>query len=34
MLECGNAGFDPQDTLDVHCGNGFDAGFSPINVLA
>jgi putative tryptophan/tyrosine transport system substrate-binding protein len=21
--------FDPQETLDVHCGNGFDAGFSP-----
>jgi hypothetical protein len=20
---------DPQETLDVHCGNGFDAGFSP-----
>jgi hypothetical protein len=19
MLECGNAGFDPQETLDVHC---------------
>jgi hypothetical protein len=23
------AAFDPQETLDVHCGNGFDAGFSP-----
>jgi hypothetical protein len=21
--------YDPQETLDVHCGNGFDAGFSP-----
>ena len=21
--------FDPQETLDVHCGNGFDAGLSP-----
>ncbi len=21
--------FDPQRTLAVHCGNGFDAGFSP-----
>jgi hypothetical protein len=20
---------DPQETLDVHCGNGFAAGFSP-----
>jgi hypothetical protein len=20
---------DPTATLDVHCGNGFDAGFSP-----
>jgi hypothetical protein len=20
---------DPQETLDVHCGNGFDTGFSP-----
>ena len=20
---------DPQETLDVHCGNGFDAGLSP-----
>src|SRR6202040_2783007 len=21
--------FDPHETLDVHCSNGFDAGFSP-----
>jgi hypothetical protein len=21
--------FDPQETLAVHCGNGFDAGLSP-----
>jgi hypothetical protein len=24
---------DPTATLAVHCGNGFDAGFSPIKVL-
>jgi hypothetical protein len=24
--------FDPTATLAVHCGNGFDANFSPINV--
>ena len=23
------AAFDPSPTLAVHCGNGFDAGFSP-----
>jgi hypothetical protein len=22
---------DPQETLDVHCGNGFDPGFSPLS---
>jgi ribosomal protein RSM22 (predicted rRNA methylase) len=22
------SGFDPQETLDVRCGNGFDVGFS------
>ena len=25
----GGFGFDPPPTLDVHCGNGFDADFSP-----
>jgi hypothetical protein len=25
--------FDPSVTLAVHCGNGFDAGFSPIKVV-
>jgi hypothetical protein len=25
---------DPTATLAVHCGNGFDASFSPIKVLA
>jgi hypothetical protein len=25
----GSVANDPQETLDVHCGNGFDAGFSP-----
>src|SRR5450759_807142 len=25
--------YDPSATLAVHCGNGFDAGFSPIKVL-
>jgi hypothetical protein len=24
---------DPSATLAVHCGNGFDAGFSPIKVV-
>jgi hypothetical protein len=24
---------DPQETLAVRCGNGFDAGLSPIKVL-
>jgi len=24
---------DPTATLAVHCGNGFDAGFSPTKVL-
>jgi hypothetical protein len=24
-----DSGFDPSATLAVHCGNGFDAGFSP-----
>jgi hypothetical protein len=23
-----DSAFDPQETLDVHCGNGFDAGFN------
>jgi hypothetical protein len=23
------SGFDPSATLAVHCGNGFNAGFSP-----
>jgi hypothetical protein len=23
--------FDPQETLDVHCGNGFDGGFQPLS---
>ena len=25
--------FDPKRTWAVHCGNGFDAGFSPVKVL-
>jgi hypothetical protein len=25
----GNSRFDPEPTLAVHCGNGFDADFSP-----
>jgi hypothetical protein len=25
----GLSAFDPKATLAVHCGNGFDAGFSP-----
>jgi hypothetical protein len=25
--------FDPSPTLAVHCGDGFDAGLSPIKVL-
>jgi hypothetical protein len=25
----GSAAIDPTATLAVHCGNGFDAGFSP-----
>jgi hypothetical protein len=25
----GLSAFDPERTLAVHCGNGFDAGFSP-----
>jgi hypothetical protein len=25
----GSAAIDPSATLAVHCGNGFDAGFSP-----
>jgi hypothetical protein len=25
----GNSRFDPQETLDVHCGIGFDARFDP-----
>jgi hypothetical protein len=25
----GSSGFDPSATLAVHCGNGFDANFSP-----
>jgi hypothetical protein len=25
------AAFDPTATLAVHCGNGFDAGFSPLS---
>jgi hypothetical protein len=25
----GSAANDPKRTLDVHCDNGFDAGFSP-----
>ncbi len=25
--------FDPTEKLPVHCGNSFDAGFSPIKVL-
>jgi hypothetical protein len=25
----GLSAFDPTATLAVHCGNGFDAGFSP-----
>ena len=30
ILACdGLSAFDPTATLAVHCGNGFDAGFSP-----
>jgi hypothetical protein len=29
MLAMSFSGFDPTATLAVHCGNGFDAGFSP-----
>jgi hypothetical protein len=30
ILACdGLSAFDPTATLTVHCGNGFDAGFSP-----
>src|SRR5450759_4660699 len=30
ILACdGLSAFDPSATLAVHCGNGFDAGFSP-----
>jgi hypothetical protein len=29
----GPAAIDPTATLDVHCGNGFDAGLAPIEVL-
>jgi hypothetical protein len=25
----GLSAYDPKRTLGVHCGNGFDAGFSP-----
>jgi hypothetical protein len=29
----GLSAFDPTATLAVHCGNGFDADFSPIKVI-
>jgi hypothetical protein len=29
LLSLSFSGFDPTATLAVHCGNGFDAGFSP-----
>jgi hypothetical protein len=29
----GLSAFDPTATLAVHCGNGFDAGLAPIEVL-
>jgi len=29
LVSVGNDANDPTATLAVHCGNGFDAGFSP-----
>ena len=30
----GLSAFDPTATLAVHCGNGFDAGFSPYQITS